>query len=247
MSIDTYYFARLKVETMGLIFFLKQLQAASSSGGGEALLGSIVKKIDQPFQTTYVVPQSLDAPRLLLKALEARKEALGIADSLTLRTIVAAGTETSRIGRKNSLLGGSGPFPSIPMNAHLNVDYSRMKSVTIAYGPETYYEYIPMGYLGRLYQAVNGRSSPDMGGGLLTDNAFVMQVLMARNYSVVFEASGEIKSDIDVNIAAFNTLPEVKGKVLLSRENASTLKAEVASPTYYLVALTSAIWKDCRL
>ncbi|HPA19477.1 MAG TPA: hypothetical protein PLU30_17150 [Verrucomicrobiae bacterium] len=244
MAIDSYYIGRDKIDTKGLCFFLKQLQERDASGGGRALLGSIVDYIDALFQITYVVPASITTPQILLLDLQKRKNDYGIQGDITLKTSIAAGTATTKLTKKSLFSAGVGPFPSIPLGASLSLDFNRIKSVTYEHGTGSYYEYIPMGYLGKIYSRVKGRPTQEIGGKLLTREAVVVECLFAKNYSVVVESTEKFSSDFAVKLDAFNALPNSTGKVAISKATETTLKAEVSGDTYYLVALFSALWAD---
>ncbi|NJK92300.1 MAG: hypothetical protein HC904_10960 [Blastochloris sp.] len=244
MGIEAYYVGRQKIDTKGLCFFLKQLQEINSSGGGRALLGSIVDYIDLAFQKTYVVPSSVTTPQILLNDLENRKAEYGITGNVTLINKIAAGTETVKLERRNLFSAGVSPFPSIPLGGSLSLDSSRIESVSYEHGTGSYYEYIPMGYLGKIYSRVKGRPTADIGGNLLKKEGVVVECLFAKNYSVVVESTEKFSTDFTAKLNAFNQLPDIQGKVTISRESTKKLRAEVQGNDYYLVALFSAIWSD---
>jgi len=53
MGIDTYYLAKQNVDGVGGMFISNRLQTAESSGGGKALLGSVVKENKVPFHKRH--------------------------------------------------------------------------------------------------------------------------------------------------------------------------------------------------
>ncbi|MBA3601205.1 MAG: hypothetical protein H0W45_08225, partial [Acidobacteria bacterium] len=59
MGVDTYYLAKQNVAGVGGMFILNRLQTAESSGGGKALLGSVVKENKAPFHKDYPVPLTM--------------------------------------------------------------------------------------------------------------------------------------------------------------------------------------------
>jgi hypothetical protein len=244
MGLESYYVGRTKIDTKGLCFFLKQLQERDSSGGGRALLGSIVDTIDVLFQTTYVVPASITTPQILLLDLESRKADYSIPGDVTLKTRISPGTETAKLNRKNLFSSGVSPFPSIPFGGNLSLDFSRIESVTYEHGAGSYYEYIPMGYLGKIYSRVKGKPTAEIGGRLLSQEAVVVECLFAKSYSVIVESKEKFTNEFSAKLEAFNGIPGVSAKVTLSQENQKILRAEVRGDTYYLVALFSAIWSD---
>ncbi|MDX2227328.1 MAG: hypothetical protein SFY92_09595, partial [Verrucomicrobiae bacterium] len=215
MAIHDYYLGRQKIDTKGLQFFLKQLQLRESSGGGRALLGSIVDYIDPLGEMTYVVPASITTPQILLNELVRRREEYGIGEPTLVRDI-APGSETMRLTRKNTFQNGVGPFPGIPFNFGLSLDYSRNVTITMTHGEGSYYEYIPMAYLARIYNRVKGKPTRELGGRLLLEEAVVIEALFAREYSVSFESSQTFGPAFEAKLKAFNLMPDIGGKVALT-------------------------------
>lgn len=249
MPVETYYLSKTRVGILGAVFFLKQLQKEDASGGGRALLGSVVPEIDKRFGTDYVIPNCLSAPQAILKELEKRREQLGIEGDVTLRNEIAAGSETVRIEKKKAFEVGVAPFPLIPLNSKIDIDYAKMSSVTMVYGDDTYYEYIPLGYMHNLYHALRGDPKADgaqIGGDLLKKHAFVSQILLAKNYTVTFESTEDFKSDFEARLEAFKALPEIEGNVSIEKKTMRKVEAEVTGSSHYLIALASTQWQNLK-
>ena len=246
MPIETYYLSRTKEGKFGSVFVLKQLQEAAASGGGSNLLGSMVQWISGSFTTDYPIPQCMAGPRALIKELDKRKVELGIDGESTLKIQVAGSKEQVKIERKSVFGLGIGPFPVIPFNFALDLDFSKLKTITLEFGAGTYSEYIPMAYLAGLYQMLGGKPTVALGGKLLEENAFVNQIVNAKNYSVAFESTDSFSAGIDAKLKQFNALPEIGGKVKIQKTTERKLVAEVKSDTYYTVALTAARWKNLK-
>jgi hypothetical protein len=244
MPLQDYYLAREKIDTKGLQFYLKQLQVKDSSGGGRALLGSIVDYIDEVGEYTYVVPASLTTPQILLKELEKRRDEYGIDGPVSLMREIAPGTETMKLQKKNTFQLGVGPFPAMPFNFGFSVDYARMDSISMVHGEGSYYEYIPMGYLAKIYERVKGRPTAELGGKLLLKEGVIVEILLAKNYTVTFASTEKLGSHFEAKMKAFNALPDVAGKVILQSTGAKTVTAKIKGETSYLVALFSALWSD---
>jgi hypothetical protein len=242
MPIETYYTSKSKEGKFGEVFFLKQLQESDSSGGGSNLLGSMVQWIDTLVHQDYAIPLCMSGPRALIKELEKRKDSLEISGDVTLQIKVGVSSETVKLEKKASFDIGVGPFPIIPLNMSLDVDYSRMKSITVKFGAGTYSEYIPVGYLANLYAAVTGKPPASIGGELLKKNAFVNQIVLANKYSVTFESTDSFSTGVETKLKTYNSLPEINGKVKVEKKTERTLTAEVDSPIYYVVALTTSRW-----
>jgi hypothetical protein len=186
-------------------------------------------------------------PRALITRLGKDKAKLGIAGALTLKITLAASSQTVKFEKKHVFQLGVGPFPMVPLNAGIDIDFSRMASLSVKYGPGTYSEYIPLGYLGHLYEAVEGEPPQDIGGEILKNQSFVNQILMAKQYSVTFESTEDFGTDFDAKLKAYNAIPDIKGAVKVSRDTKRTVSAQVNSKTFYLVGLTSMHWEDCDM
>jgi hypothetical protein len=70
------------------------------------------------------------------------------------------------------------------------MDYSLMRQVTLAFGMNTQFEYIPLGYFARLHQYVDGDDRKVDRSGAIEDNNIVDSILLAKEFHVTFE-SGE--------------------------------------------------------
>lgn len=252
MSINTYYLSKTKEGKFGSVFYLKQLQDADSSGGGRNLLGSMVQWIDKgvfgtPWGgTDYAIPQCMSTPRALVKELDKLKAELGFDGDSTLQIKVAAGKEIVKL-EKNSIFDvGVGPFPMIPLNIALDIDYSRMKATTITFGEGSHSEYIPTGYMAMLYEALKGKPNAAIGGKLLEKNAYISQVVLAKKYSVHFESTTALTAGVEAKIEQYNTLPEIGGKVKVVKKSDRMVIAEIDSDVFYLVALTASLWKNLK-
>ena len=247
MGIDTYYLAKQNVAGVGGMFILNRLQTAESSGGGKALLGSVVKENKAPFHKDYPVPLTMFAPRVLINELTNRKDELGIDGDVTVRQDIASGHEKIKIEKNNSFSLGLGPFPSIPVNGKFQIDYSKMKSIDITYGDGTYYEYIPQGYMGMLYESLDGEPTQKMGGTILKKNAFISLIWLAKEWMIKFESDSTFDFGVDAQISAFNDDDAVSGKVKIKKESEFSLEATVSGDTYYLVGLMSTRWSNLKM
>jgi hypothetical protein len=247
MGIEDYYLAKYTdAGNKGSLFLLKQLQRQDSSGGGEALLGSVVPVIKKSEE--YPIPQSLLAPKILLTKLELERNRGNLpglpAGSLTLKIDIAAETEAIKLSKDKMFKLGIGFFPLIPFNLGLDIDYSKMQSISLSYGNGTYYEYIPTGYFVQLFNLLRGEPTPDIGGNLLKKQGFISQMIFANNYSVTFESTEGFKTDFDAKLEAFNNLPSVNGAIRVTRQTIRTVRAEISSPIYYAIALAQLYWSD---
>ncbi len=197
-----------------------------------------------PTETDYAIPQCMSNPKALVKELDKRKVELGIEGNSTLQIKVAASKETVKLEKKVVFELGIGPFPVIPLNMALDVDYSRMKTIKITYGEGTYSEFIPIGYMAALYS--KGKPNVAMGGKLLEKNAYISQVVLAKKYSVDFESTETLSAGVEAKIKQYNSLPEIGGKVRVEKKDTRTVSAEVNSDSFYVVAVTASLWKNLK-
>lgn len=245
MPIETWYLSKSKEGKFGDMFFLKYLQEADASGGGANLLGTMVQWITSEGRD-YPIPQFMDTPGAILAELEKRKSALGITKDLIFENPVAGSAEVIKVEKKGLFGLGVGPFPAIPLAGSLDIDYSKTRTIKMSFGPGTKTKYIPVGYLNKLYLAMNGKPSAAIGGALLTKNAYVNQVLLAKDYTVSSESVEGFSIGIEAKLKAYNSLPEIAGKVKVEKKTDRTLEAKINSPTFYLVALTAAQWSNLK-
>ncbi|HLL71198.1 MAG TPA: hypothetical protein VK363_07175 [Pyrinomonadaceae bacterium] len=244
MPVGTYYLSKTKEGKFGSVFLLKQLQESDSSGGGTNLLGSVVQWIDEAIGTDYPIPQVMTKPKALISELEKRRAELEIDGNVTLQIKVAGGSETIKLEKKTVFDLGVGPFPAIPLNFGLDIDFSKLKTLTMVFGEGTYSEYIPIGYMAALYKALKGKPSSAIGGSLL--KAYISQILLARKYSVSFESTEKFDTAFEAKLKAFNQLPEIGGKVKVEKKSERVVKAEIDSPDHYVVGVTASLWQNLK-
>ena len=245
MGVDTYYLSKTTEGKFGSVFLLKQLQdAEASTGGGKRLLGSVVQWIDEFIGTDYPIPQVMTNPQALILELQNRKAELGISGDVTLQIKVNAGTETIKLEKKKVFNVGVGPFPSIPLNIGLDIDYSRLKTISIAFGAGTFSEFIPTGFMAALFKALKGKPTAAMGGSLL--KAYISQIVLAKKYSVSFESTEKFDAGFEAKLKTFNQLPDIGGKVKVEKQSDRIVKAEVDSPDYYVIGVTASLWQNLK-
>jgi len=252
MPIHDYYFSRKAVPRFGKLYFLKVLHEASSEGGGRSLLGSVVQELrDGLFGLGqhYPVPLHLSKPGIVRDAMEKHKEHLGLDadDRIVLSQKLAATQQSLVIKRKESFGAGVGPFPSLPGNFGLDIDYSLMRQVTLAFGKNTQFEYIPLGYFARLYQYVHGDDRKVDRSGAIGGNNIVDSILLARAFHVTFESEKDFDADFEAKLEAFNSIPGVGAKVAYVKQAKRKILARVSGSEYYLVALGVSDWDDFDL
>lgn len=252
MPVQDYYFSRKAVPRFGKLYFLKVLQEADSKGGGRSLLGSVVQESREGLfglGQHYPIPLHMSKPGIVRDAIEKNKKQLGldVSDRIVLSQKLAAIQQSLVIRRKESFGVGVGPFPSLPANFGLDIDYSLMHQVTLAFGKNTQFEYIPLGYFARLYQYVDGDDRKVDRSGAIEDNNIVDSILLAKEFHVTFESEKDFDGDFEAKLKAFNNIPGVGGKVAYAKQTKRKIRAKVSGNQYYLVALGVSDWDDFDL
>jgi hypothetical protein len=244
MGIDTYYLSKRQVSGIGSIFLLNELVEADN--GGESLLGAVVQENKSPFHTDYPVPMLVSEANIIIKKLTQWKNELNITSDIVEKQNIAAGHRNVRVEKKNSFQLGLGPFPSIPLNAKFQLDYSRISTIDITYGAGTLYKYLRKGDMMKLYTKLNGKPDADMTGNFLRKNAYISLLQLAKNWKVTFESTKTFDTGVETQIDLFNNDNSVGGSVKLKKTTDTKIEAEVSGDIYYVVGLMSTRWDDVK-
>lgn len=242
MGIETYYLSKRQVSGIGSLFLLNEMIEANS--GGESLLGAVVQENKSIFHTDYPVPMLVSEPNIIIKKLTQWKTELNITSDIVEKQNIAAGHKNVKVEKQNSFQLGLGPFPSVPLNAKFQLDYSRISTIDISYGAGTMYKYLRKGDLMKLYKKLGGKPDDDMTGKFLQKNAFISLLQLAKNWKVTFESTKTFDVGVDAQIDLFNKDNSVGGKVKMKKTSSTKIEAEVKGEDYYVVGLMSTRWDD---
>lgn len=242
MGIETYYLSKRQVSGIGSIFLLNELIEAED--GGNELLGAVVQENKSPFHTDYPVPLLVSEANIIVKKLTQFKNELNITSEIIEKQKIAAGHKNYKFDKSKSYQLGLGPFPSIPLNAKFQLDYSRVSTIDIIYGAGTMYHYIRKGDMMKLYSKLKGKPDADMTGKFLEKNAYISLLQLAKNWTVTFESTKTFDADVEAHINLFNKDDSVGGKITLKKKTTTKIEAEVKGDTYYVVGLMSTRWDD---
>jgi hypothetical protein len=249
MGIEQFYISKTKEEEFGDVFLLKDLQEKSSDGGGENLLGSPVQKIDKKFKLgdSYPIPRVFGNPRSLVNKLEELKSTLGITGKIAHTITLAASNSSLKIEKKRLFNIGVGQFPFLPLSFGIDLDFGKTSDLQIKFGAGTFIETINPAFPPLLFNHLNGEPGIDIGGKFLKENFYVKEILLAKNYEVIFKSTDNFKADFNAKLVAFKSLPEVNAKkISFSSSEANTLNAKIEGETFYLVGITVATWKSLK-
>lgn len=250
MPSSDFYWSQHLVQGFGKMWFLIVPQKASSPGGGESLLGSVVNEVPgRLFQggiigKSFPEPIHLTTPGLILKTIEAHRKDLAITETdLIVQETNFAGVTIS-VDKKDALKVGVGSFPSLPIS--FGIDYSRMASITIELGANTRQKYIPKGYLSRLKEFYSGDASkiPGSAGVNIDKETIIHQILLADEYSVTFESQTVFNPKFEVAIQQANILNAGKITFELDQSTQKRVTAKVKDGHEYLIALKDIDWDD---
>jgi hypothetical protein len=248
MSIDSYYLSK-KLTSMGDLYFLKVLQEADSPGGGLSLLGSVLQEIHDgiwPFRTYYPAPLHMTTPRLIIKFMDAHRNLIKFEkdESLTLEAVLSSEQSTITIDKKEGGGVDAGPFPGLPLNLGMDVDYSRMGSVVFSLGAGSKICYIPTGYFARLYTYEGGHDENIDSTGIIGRNFITNSILLAKEFTVTFNSTDAFTTDFNAKVQAFGNVPGVSGNIKYEIHDGKSLAASVKGDKWYLIALEAKRWSD---
>jgi hypothetical protein len=245
MGVASYYLAKQLIDGFGKMYFRKVFVEATSASG-EPLLGSVVKETyDWSNVAFFPEPFQLTTPRLILTAIDARREALFIPPGpIVLVDSLAAYTGSITIDSKVSFQAGIDSLPNIPVTAGVTVDYGKMKSFTFDLGPNAQLKYVPTDYMSRLYRFVGGDSKlidPHV-AVRIDKNLIVDAVLIAKNFEYVFESSENLGADLKAKIDQANA--QVGVEVSLTMVDETKIAAQIKDGKDYLIAFKTIEWHD---
>jgi len=248
MASTDFYWSR--IPGFGKMWFLILPVSADSTAGGANLLGSVVHDNEDKFGgptgligKNYPEPTQLTTPQIILKAIEANRNALNIPSgtSIVLEKRFSP-TLQIEVEKKKTLKIDIGNFPSLPI--FFGIDYSRMKKVTMEFGAGTRQLIIPTAFLSGLYNLFDGDDSKVPGSVNIdiSKETIVHQILLAKDYSVTFESLEEFKSQVVVNIDTINQKNLGKIELKLDTSTKKKIVAQVKGGDEYLIALNDIDW-----
>lgn len=246
MPASDYYWSRHLIQGLGKMWFLIVPQEADASGGGASLLGSIVDDRDGGIlNRSFPRPEKFDEPQLILKAIEARRKELGISDDEPIVSKVDFSDLNITIQKSDKVKSGIDGFPGLPnLGASLDIDYSRMKNISIQFGKNTRKLLIPLGFLKRLKESVDGDDKKILPNGSIDKETIVHQILLTDQYSVTFESIETFSSDFEARVQAANTVNVGRAKFEVERSTGRKVTVSVNDGKEYLIALEDIDWSN---
>ena len=250
MAADDYYWSEGLIKGFGKMWFLLAPQEASGGGGAQSLLGSVVEELSGGWLglgRKFPAPYHMTTPGLVLNAIDARRGALGLAGAQLVESATLAGpTQNYKVDRKGSLKAGAGPFPSLPANLNLDIDYSRMRNITISFGDSSTAHYIPTDYLARLYRSEQGDLKKLFPSVVIPidDNYIVDEILLARDFTVTFDSDSKFDDEFTAKLEALKSVAPANISISVSGSSQSSVVARIKGEKDYLVALKVIDWDD---
>lgn len=242
MPASSYYWSRHLIDGFGKMWFLIVPQEADSNGGGASLLGSVVDEIHrEPFGTNFPVPEHFTTPQLILKTLRQHRDDIGLTNEILVKEVKFPSLSIT-IKKEDALKSGVGGFPSLPIS--FSIDYSKMVSVSIQFGPNTRKKLIPPGFLGKLKDFFDGDDKKIDPSGVIDKETIVHQILLTDQYSITFESESEFNSEVDVAIETANIIHVGKIEFELDRATRKKIFVAVNDGREYLIAIKDIDWDD---
>ena len=242
MPASSYYWARHLIDGFGKMWFLIVPQEADSNGGGASLLGSVVDEIHrEPFGTNFPVPEHFTTPQLILKTLRNHRDDIGLTNE-TLVKEVKFSSLSINIKKEDTLKSGVGGFPSLPVS--FSIDYSKMVSISIQFGPNNRKKLIPPGFLGKLKDFFDGDDNKIDPSGIIDKETIVHQILLTDQYSVTFESESVFDSEVEIAIQTANLLNAGKIDFSLDLSTRKKISVSVNDGREYLIAIKDIDWDD---
>lgn len=241
-----FYWSQLNMLGFGRMWFPLAMHRADEQGMGGKYLGSVVEENWNGLfnSSSYPSPNLMAAPQLVLQALIEKREILGLQEEIVLESDLKVPSYSME--KKNVFGGGLRLFPGLPASFNLSVDYAAMKRITVEFGGNTRFRYIPTDPLLRLYKHLDGNDKqidPKIGISI-AENYIVDQVLLSDQYSVIFESESSFDGEIESKLQFQNALLENKGKVTVQMENRQRIVAQVQDGSPYLIAFKVIEWED---
>lgn len=246
MPASDYYWSRHSIQGLGRMWFLIVPQEADARGGGTSLLGSIVEELDGGFlDKNFPRPENFDEPQLLLKAIEAHRQELGISVNESIVSEVRFSNLNITIQKDEETKSGIDGFPGLPdLGASLDIDYSRMQNISIQFGNNTRKLLIPLGFLRRLKESVNGDDTKILSNGSIDKETIVHQILLTDQYSVTFESAETFDTNFEAKIQAANTVNVGRVAFELEKNTRRQVTVTVNDGKEYLIALEDIDWDN---
>ena len=246
MPASDFYWSRHLIQGLGKMWFLIAPQEADDGGGGSSLLGSIVDDRDGGlFNRNFPRPEKFDEPQLVLKAIEAQRKNLGIANDESIVSEVNFPDLNITVQKGDKVKSGSGGFPGLPeLGASLEIDYARMQNISIQFGKNTRKLLIPLGFLRRLKESVAGDDTKILSNGSIDRETIVHQILLTDQYSVTFESTETFDAKFEAKVQAVNAVSIGRAAFELEKSTRKQITVTVNDGKEYLIALEDIDWDN---
>lgn len=228
-----YYFANAVLGGVGRMFFLKIPQRAADGSAPARLIGSLVREGDGGLlgDKEWPVPEN---SYILGALLTIMTNDFGIPADQATNSIILAGTSQSlKIDKK---ISGNlkAPFPGVPQSLGIELDYSKLTSITVELGAGAEKRLIPRDILAKTYRdmaALPGKYDELY----FSNNRMVIdQMLLVRSLSLSVTSDKDFSVDTDARADAINALG---AGVSYKKSSKRTYSVEINSPDPMLFAV----------
>lgn len=233
MSRGEYYFSRGIVEGLGRVFFLKVLQEAPPQSPPRRLLGSFVDQINYGFLGTKEAPGMEHSwePEYFLRCAGALPG--WETRELVLETALANFTRSYKVETKAGA-DARAAFPGAPVSVGIEVDYERLKTVTVTMGAGSRKLYIPREFVPAAYKAF--RKNAEAYDDILASSKHMLvnQIVLVRNLTLKVDSRADFSTDFQAKATHVNDLG---GGIRYSRKSERSYEIEVSDGKEYLFAI----------
>ena len=192
-----WYFADAPVKGVGEMFLLLLPQEVTKGSDAGKLIGSIVCEVDYGFIFKKQCPEPVSAvqPGAAIKELA---RAAGVKPAEMKGKRVLSGAELNLDSVKNFSVGGKANYPGSPVSGGVQLDWKRIKSVDISFGPGSYALDLRKGLVERGLKAARAASNEYAPELFDDDYMIITSVLVARGLSVTVTSKEEFSGDFKV-------------------------------------------------
>jgi hypothetical protein len=227
------YFSRSIIRGLGAVYCLRIPQEAPNGSGPRRLLGSYVDETGGGFLSGKSVPGVNHAwePEYFLSLLPTLTGTAG--KSYVQEASLAGFKQTVKI-EKSAGANLNGSFPGAPLSAGIQVDYKRLKTADIEFGPGSLKRYIPRGFIKAAYEELAEDSDKYATVVFDKDNMLVDQIILTSNLKVTVESQADFGASFEAKAEAVNKLG---GGIKYSRKSERHYEVSVSDGKEYLFAI----------
>jgi hypothetical protein len=243
---DLYFSRRISNSTgFGRRIWMLKLPRRAETPSETILLGSLVEKIAPLFDTSYPLPFSMTTPQVLLKRMSEEKSRLRFSpnESLVISQTVV-GAVISVTAGSNLDVGIEASVPGIPVSIGVGISNSKLAKVSLSLNEGAEIQYLPTEYINRFAKLYSGNGNdafPTISIDV-EDHLFVDLVVLAKNYSLIYEYNETLSARVDAEISVLNA--KLGSKLEFRKSSEYSVSVNVKDDVPYLLGFKTLDWDD---